>query len=219
MLGLVPYQADVPMHRWPISNFVLIGVISLFSLVFLLGDDPPAIDPFILDGWSPTGLLGYMFVHAGLFHLIGNMLFLWVFGNAVCAKVGNLAYPLLFLLFGLVGAVLHNVFGGGLAVGASGAVNGVVAMFLFYYPQNEITCVWFLFFRGGSFSMSSMWLILLWLVFDLWGAFAGSGGVAYWAHLGGFAVGAGVAFVSLRMDWVEMTRTERSLLDMWDGLR
>jgi membrane associated rhomboid family serine protease len=217
MLAIIPYQADVPMHRWPFTNFAAIALITLTSVALMVGGDPMAIRAFALDGWSPTGLLGHLFAHGGLIHLFGNMLFLWVFGNAVCAKVGNLAYPFLFLLFGLFGGVLHILFDGAPAIGASGAINGVVGMFLFYYPQNEIRFLWFFFLRGGSFALSSIWLILFWLVFDIWGAVSGSAGVAYWAHIGGFAAGAGIAAASLHFDWVEMTRTERSLLDVWAG--
>ena len=219
MLLLVPYQVDVPMRQWPISNFILIGLITLSSIFFMYDPYPGDVAPFVLHGWSPTGMLGHMFVHLGYIHLFGNMLFLWVFGNAVCAKVGNIAYPFLFLLFGVIGGAVHNLCGGLPAIGASGAINGIVAMFLFFYPQNEIRVFWFFIFmfRGNTFEVGSMWLILLWLVFDVWGALAGSGGVAYWAHIGGFAAGAAVAIVSLKLDWVQMTRTERSLVDLLAG--
>ena len=219
MFVLLPYEADVTMWRWPTSNFILLGAIALASLALLLGGPEAAFGGLILDGWSLTGLLGYSFVHADLFHLLGNLLFLWVFGNAVCAKVGNLAYIPLFLLFGVLAGALHNLLDGQLAVGASGAINGVIGLFLIYYPQNNIRCLWFLFIRGGSFSISSAWLILLWLVFDLYGAVAGSGGVAYWAHVDGLAAGVGVGAATLHFQWVEMTDTERSLLDVFAGRR
>ena len=211
---IIPYQVDVPMSRWSISNFVLIGVISIHSLSVLFGAEIIPIGAMILDGWSLTGILGHVFLHGGLIHLIGNMIFLWVFGNAVCAKIGNTTYPLLFFILGLVAVTSHNLIDGNPAIGASGAINGVVGMYLIYYPRNKISCFYFVFFRGGSFSVSSFWMILLWLAFDIWGASTGGGTVAYWAHLGGFVAGASIGACTLALAWVEMTSTERSLFDI-----
>jgi hypothetical protein len=97
-------------------------------------------------------------------------------------------------------------------VGASGAINDIVGMFLVFYPTNEVTCVYLLFLRPGRFSASSYWIILLWLAFDIWGAFSGGGGVAYWAHLGGFAFGFSLAVALLKTGLVTMEPDEKSLL-------
>jgi membrane associated rhomboid family serine protease len=213
----IPYQVDVPMDRWPVGNVVLIGLISLSSIAALIGGEIRADSLLVLNGWSPVGALGYVFLHADFIHLIGNMLFLWVFGNAVCAKIGNIVYPPIFLALGVAAATAHNLFGEGPAVGASGAINGVIGMYLVLYPINEISCFWTFFYRGGTFSVSSVWMILLWLAFDIWGAASGGGNVAYWAHLGGFVLGAGATALAVAVRWIEMDPDEKSLLDVIRG--
>ena len=178
-----------------------------------------AFEKYILRGWSLTGLAGYMWIHGSLWHLIGNLIFLWVFGNAVCAKLGNLRYLGLYLLCGILAGLVHLMFSGGAVVGASGAINGVVGMFLVFFPENEVSCYWMLFFPFGKrFSVSSIWIILMWFVFDVLGAIFFSGtGVAYYAHVGGFVTGAAVAVLLLKTKWVVMEEYEKSLLQ-WLGL-
>jgi len=173
------------------------------------------LDPWILHGWNPQGLIGHMWLHDGILHLLGNLLFLWLFGNAVCAKVGNKLFPIIYLGFGFAAAATHIIFHGSPMLGASGAINGLVGMFLVFYPENEASAVFTLFFiYWRRFSVSSFWLILLWLVFDLWGALKGIGGVAYFAHLGGFAAGVILAVFLLERKWVKMEDYEKSLLEL-----
>jgi membrane associated rhomboid family serine protease len=182
---------------------------------FVLGK----IRPFILNRLDIKGLLGHIWLHGGILHLLGNMLFLWVFGNAVCAKIGNFRYLPIYLGLGVIAGIAHLVFTGGNVIGASGAINGIVGMYLVFFPENEITCyfaIW-LFFRPyvKEFSVSSIWMILFWLVFDILGAVMGGGGVAYFAHLGGFAGGFVLAILMLKLKLVVMEeRYEKSLLQL-----
>ncbi len=178
---------------------------------------PTVFDRMVLDGWSVPGLFTYMFLHGDFFHLLGNMIFLFVFGNAVCAKVGNLWYPLFYFLAGLIAAVAHVLFSEGLALGASGAVNGVVGFFLVYYPINEIHCAYIYYPFGGSFSVSSYVMILIWFGLDLLGAFYFDDGVAYAAHIGGFLLGFGIASYLLLFRILTATRYERSIFDALKG--
>lgn len=216
---LVPLEADVTMYRWPIMNFILIGAITIISLLAFSAPEDSGIEVFVLHGWNPWGIFGHVFLHGGLMHLFGNMLFLWAFGNAVCAKVGNFLYLILFFVMTVGAASVHLLFDGNPAIGASGAINGVVGLFLVYFPRNDIRCFWWFFFRFGTFHISSIWIILLWFVFDLWGASGDGGNVAHFAHLGGFASGVAIGFGSLVFNWVEMTKTECSLLEMIKGGR
>ena len=213
----IPYQVDVPMSRWPISNFVLMGVIIGSSMVEILRLGLPWGEALVLDGWSLWGLAGHVFLHADLIHLVGNMIFLWVFGNAVCAKIGNIAYVFVFAGLAIASGTVHNWMDGSPAIGASGAINGIVGMYLIYYPLNDVSCFSLLGFHGVSFSVSSVWMILLWVAFDILGAVLGLGSVAYWAHLGGIAAGAGIAAVVLALGWVQMDPSERSLFDVLTG--
>ncbi len=226
MFLLVPYAVDVPFDRKPFVNWLLvisIIVAFMFEIMAISSGDETAVDPFVLDGWNLQGMVGHLWLHAGILHLGGNMLFLWVFGNAVCAKVGNLKYLPIYLGVGLMAAAAHLLFTGGKAVGASGAINGIVGMFLIFFWQNEMDCfllVW-LFIRPyvKTFSVASYWMILLWLVFDIAGAAIGGGSVAYFAHLGGFVAGALLAIALLKLKWVTMYRDEESLVCSFDNWR
>ncbi len=212
---LLPYLVDVPMSRWPITNFLLIAVtVSLFAAIKAGFVPPQAVDPYILRLGVPNGIYGHIFLHFGYLHLFGNMMFLWVFGNAVCAKIGNLAYVIVYLVLGCVAGITHLFISGDPAIGASGAVNGIVGMYLVLYPLNNVSCFYWFFIRIGTFYLSGVWIILFGLAFDVYGALHGGGHVAYWAHLGGFATGFLIAALLLYSGLVQMTSTERSLVDM-----
>lgn len=244
MIILVPYAVDVPQDRWPVANWLIILVtIGVFilqapDLAEVYGEANPLIlglskalpdvgtagitNSLKLTGWGVKGLFGHMWLHGGIFHLLGNMLFLWLFGNAVCAKIGNLRYLLLYVLLGITAGVSHLVFSDQPALGASGAVNGVVGMYLVLFYQNEVTCLfafWFIVPYVRTFAVSSVWMILLWLSWDIIGALGGGSGVAYFAHLGGFGAGFGIALLLCMKDWITMERYEKSLVQAWRGRR
>lgn len=177
------------------------------------------VQPFVLDGYSIKGLLGHVWLHGGVIHLLGNLLFLWVFGNAVCSKIGNMAYFPIYILLGILAGLGQLAFDGGAAIGASGAIMGVVGMYLVFFPVNEITCYFvFLFILRPivqEFTLSSFWMILFWVAFDIYGAAMGGGRVAYFAHLGGFVGGMLLAVLMLKMRLVGVERYEKSLLQIW----
>ncbi|MFA5239001.1 MAG: rhomboid family intramembrane serine protease [Phycisphaerae bacterium] len=180
------------------------------------------IKSFILSNWNLKGLFGHMWLHGGIIHLLGNMLFLWIFGNAVCAKIGNFRYLFIYLGLGVLAGISHLVFTGGNALGASGAIYGIVGMYLVLFPENEITCYFtmWLFLNPyiKEFSVSSIWMILFWVTFDIWGAMKGGGRVAYFAHLGGFAGGFVLAILMLKLKLVVMEEGyEKSLLQLISG--
>jgi membrane associated rhomboid family serine protease len=175
---------------------------------------------YILNGWKIRGLFGHMWLHGDPLHLLGNLWILLIFGSAVCSKVGNRFFFPMYLLFGLVAAVSHLVFRGGLMLGASGAIFGVIGMFLVFFPENEVSCLWIWFLVLGyarRFSVSSYWIILMWVVFDVGRAILSrnvAGGVAYCAHIGGFVTGLAVGIVLLKAKWVTMETYEKSLLEL-----
>jgi len=216
MILIIPYQVDVPLSRWPIANYVIIALtVGLFLCQVVFPEE--VIKPYILEGWSLQGLLGSMWLHADIFHLAGNMIFLWVFGNAVCAKVGNVSYPFIYVAVGIASGMVHLAFSGEPAIGASGAINGIVGMYLVWYPLNAISCVLLIIVWAKTFLVASYWMILLWLIFDIWGASRGAEMVAYYAHLGGFAAGFALAFGLLRGKVVQMDELEKSLLGIFGG--
>jgi membrane associated rhomboid family serine protease/predicted RNA-binding Zn-ribbon protein involved in translation (DUF1610 family) len=183
---------------------------------------PPITYRLMLRGWSLKGLFGYMWLHGGVLHLAGNMLFLWIFGNAVCAKIGNVKFLLLYIFFGLCAGIAHLLFTGSPVLGASGAINGVVGLYLVLFYENEVTCLfafWFILPYVRWFTVSSIWIILLSQAWNVLGAFVCGGGgqhVAYFAHLGGFAAGFGTGMLMCKMGWITMERYERSLWQMWE---
>ena len=215
---VIPYRVDVPFNHRPVMNWLLVtSVIFVFFVQLSAIADPVAskkIYSFVLDGWGIRGLFGHMWLHAGLLHLIGNLIFLWIFGNAVCSKLGNVLYLPVYVGLGLIAAMSHQILVGGSAIGASGAINGIVGMYLVFFPENTISCFFLFFFRPIFFSLSGYWLILLWFAFDLFGAVSGSEGVAYVAHIGGFLGGFGLAILMLKMKWIGMERDERSIFDI-----
>lgn len=198
---VLPLSVDVGQARRPWANWALIAatVVTFFATTtggLYLGEPP---NPLVLDGVG-IGILGHVLLHANLLHLLGNMLFLWVFGNAVCARIGSPRYLLCYALFAAGAAVLHLVLSGGPAIGASGAINGVVGMFLVFHPKDYVS---FGFVDLGRIREAPAWnLVALWLLLDLLGLLSGSGGVAYAGHLGGFATGFVTAVILLKHDLV-----------------
>ncbi len=218
MFGILPYRVDVPEDRWPVVNWLLIAVnVAVFISTFhALSAEEFRYEAMVADGWKFSGLFGHMFLHASVGHIFGNMLFLWVFGNAVCAKLSNWVYLPVYFIVGLASVTLFNILSDGRMIGASGAINGIVAMYLVFFPLNDVDCLFFLGFRIHPFTLSGYWLILMWLVFDILGLvfFSVAGSVAYAAHIGGFIGGFGIAVLLLKYKLVSMERYEYSLLDV-----
>jgi membrane associated rhomboid family serine protease len=196
------------MSRVPYCNFGVIGITCLIHL-WLVVTSQEITEKMVIEPWILW--VGHVFLHASFMHLIGNMLFLWVFGNAICAKVGNLAYAFVYLGLGVTAAMVHLIIDGRPGIGASGAINGVVGMFLIWYVLNEVSCLYLFGYTNGTFTVSSGWMILLWFAFDIWGAVRGGERVAYWAHVGGFLAGVVLASLLLALGLVKMSGGERSL--------
>jgi membrane associated rhomboid family serine protease len=220
---LIPYNVDVPMQRWPIANWVLIGATILIGYVFLYNPDPWLTTLVLWRGerFGAVQLVGNLFGHVGAVHLFGNMLFLFVFGNAVNAKLGHAAF--LALYFG-IGALVNLVW---LALGeapgtlgASGAIAGITGVFLVLYPRNDVSVLFWLYIRSWTFSLSSIWLILFYVAFDVWGLVgAGEAGVNFLAHLAGYCLGAGLAVAGLLSGMLRPARGEQTLVRLVRGAK
>jgi membrane associated rhomboid family serine protease len=153
-------------------------------------DLPPTIPlPF----WST--LLTSMFLHGGWMHLGGNMLYLWIFGDNLEKVMGALRFAIFYLVCGLAASFAHIVFGPGSsvpAVGASGAISGVLGGYILLFPHNRIRVLT----RGGIAQMPAVLVLGLWILIQFVngiGSIAATsetaGGVAYLAHIGGFVAG------------------------------
>ena len=208
---LFPYRLSITSTKLPWVNWVIIALtVVVFGFQMFDWDAAMFLKEFVLRDWDIGEMIGSMFLHGGFLHIIGNMIFLWVFGNAVCASVGNAAYPALYLLLGMCASAMHLAFSAQPAIGASGAINGVMGMSLVLFPVSRLNCayVFFIPFVGlakvGTFSLKAFWMISLWFVFDVFGILTGSGGTAYWAHLGGFAAGMIAGWVVIKLEWAAM---------------
>ncbi len=147
-------------------------------------------------------LMTSMFMHGGVFHLIGNMLYLWIFADNLEHVFGRGVFLLFYLGCGLAAGLIQIALGPEVTVpnlGASGAIAGVLGGYLVYFPRSRVRVMFFLYFIIRVFSVSAVVVIGLWIAFQLIAGFSSigstGGGVAYGAHIGGFAVGALAALV------------------------
>jgi membrane associated rhomboid family serine protease len=182
---LIPYRIEsLPFVR-PWANWLIVGACTWVSLAAFRGEIPDeTLEKMVADGMKTTGLFGHMLLHGDYLHLAGNMLVLWIFGNAVCGMIGNFAYLVAFPLCGALAATIHHYAVGGPMIGASGAINGVVGFVLAICPLNRVTVCFCLLMPSATFTMPAWSLILIWLGFDVRGALNGTGFIAYWAHPG-----------------------------------
>ena len=161
--------------------------------------------------YHPTAIsyISANFLHGGWLHLIFNMWFLWLAGTVLEDAWGRIVYPIFYLMCGMLALASHaGIFRGSFmpVVGASGAIAGLMGGFLARFPKTKIKLAWLFLFRIYKFSVPAYVLLPLWLVIQVfWGAMSGAeGGVAYWAHVGGFAFGA-IGAVLLRSTGIEQT--------------
>ena len=155
----------------------------------------------IIHGQQLYTLFTSMFMHAGWFHLLGNMLFLYVFGDNIEDAFGHVGYLVFYIISGLVATLAYIVsillvpaigdLAAGL-VGASGAISGVLGAYIVLYPKAKIVALVFYFILPvPAIVFLGFWFIMQWF----YGFFDISGGVAYWAHIGGFIAGMILALV------------------------
>lgn len=138
----------------------------------------------------------YQFLHANWMHIIGNMIFLYVFGCAVEDKLGKVAYFFFYLGAGVIAGIGHCLMSVAPVLGASGAIAGVTGAFLALFPLTNITIVFFFFFIG-AFEVPSIVLVLFEIGLNAYSQIAGGGNIAYLAHLFGYTTGFVVAMTLL----------------------
>jgi membrane associated rhomboid family serine protease len=142
-------------------------------------------------------LVSHMFLHGGWMHLIGNMWFLWIFGNNVEDSMGHLRFIVFYLLCGLAAAGLQILTDPSSAipmVGASGAIGGVMGAYVVLYPRVNVHMLFWFGFYVTTFAVPAIWMLGYWFLLQMLGGLgslgASGGGVAFWAHIGGFVAGA-----------------------------
>lgn len=211
---MFPIHDENPIDIIPYVTYAVLGIcVAVFLWQFSSGVEAQnaiayalGVTPAVLFGhgelpqelvWVPTYATVFtsMFLHGGWMHLIGNMLFLWVFGNNVEASMGTLRFIIFYLLCG-VGAVLAQ----GLPdtqstipmIGASGAISGVLGAYLLLYPRARVTVVIPIFIVLQTVKVPALIVLGIWFLMQLFSSFNagyGGGGVAFGAHVGGFIAG------------------------------
>ncbi len=228
---MIPIRDDNPTLQTPVVTFALIGAnVLAWLLLQRAGADPGLGESVCTLGVIPgeiTGaaagkavqlgpalvcqvetspqyhiLLTSMFMHGGWMHIIGNMWFLWIFGNNVEDSMGRGRFLLFYLLSGLAAAgaqILTDPASPVPMVGASGAIGGVMGAYVILYPKVPVHMLVFFGFFVTTFRVPAFLMLGYWLLLQILGGIpsigGGTGGVAFWAHIGGFAAGAVLIFV------------------------
>lgn len=218
---LIPIGTDVRLRSRPVANWVLIG---LNVAIFLIGGGSESQwagkSHFTLNAAVPTlsQYITYQFLHGDLTHLLGNMLFLWVFGNAVCDRMGPVAYVLFYLAGGVFAGAVFAAVNENPLLGASGAIAAVTTAFMVLYPRVHVTLLLWLLFFVTTLQLPALLLIALKII--LWDNViaprVGGGvesNVAFSAHLGGYAFGflVSLALLAIRA----LPRNQFDLLALW----
>jgi membrane associated rhomboid family serine protease len=224
---MFPIRDDNPHFLTPYATAVIVALNVLsWALVQGLGSEPAlarsvcslGLVPGELLGRLPAGvevpigpgtncvitassnwasILSHMFLHGGWMHLIGNMWFLWIFGNNVEDSMGHARFVVFYLLCGLVAAGLQlmaDPASGIPMVGASGAIGGVMGAYVVLYPRVSVHMLFIFGFYVTTIAVPALWMLGYWFLVQMLGGLgsigAQGGGVAFWAHVGGFVAGA-----------------------------
>ena len=159
-------------------------------------------------------LLSSMFMHGGILHLGGNLLFLWIFGDNIEQRFGRFKYLGIYLMWGVVASLAHiyaDPSSTTPAVGASGAISGVLGAYLIIFPRARILTFMMLGFFWRMMHIQAKWFLPFWLIFQnllplFIGSFGfGAGGVAYLAHIGGFLIGFATGYLYKKTHSSEFT--------------
>jgi len=211
---MFPLRDDNPATIRPV---VTVGLIALNAVIFLYQVSLPPRDgrlfvyqfgaiPSVLLGFSalppeiaaipaPLSLITSMFLHGGFMHLIGNMLYLWIFGNNIEDAMGHLRFVAYYLTCGILAAGLHSILSPESTIptiGASGAISGVLGAYLILYPRAQVLVLFTLGFFVRLVYVPAGIVLGFWFVLQLLSGSLSSGqggGVAWWAHVGGFVAG------------------------------
>lgn len=197
------YDEKAPALKPPYVTLVLIGLISLISLIAIFGPLEKItskwglIPSVVLSGGGLLTLITHFFLHASVSHLVGNMWFLWLFGDNVEYNLGRLMYFIFFMLLGLTSGFLYVLssvagnFGDLPLVGTSGAISGLMGAYMVLFPKNKIKA-WFGFW---IFNVPAFVYIGIWFIYQFWYYISYKDSpVAYMAHIGGLIAGAALVF-------------------------
>ena len=199
----IPVGSDYRMRCRPVVNYALLAMnivifVIGYNLESKLGYARLSGAKLFLDPTEPQlyQFFTSMFLHSDLMHLGGNMLFLWVFGNAINDRLGHVGYAAFYLTGGVLAGLGHMMFSQAPVLGASGAISAVTGAYLVLFPMVRLTMV-FWFYLITTFRISSIYFLLFSFAKDAYMSFNGVGNVAYGAHLSGYVFGIGIAAILL----------------------
>ncbi|MGR3804873.1 rhomboid family intramembrane serine protease [Marinibacterium profundimaris] len=203
---MFPIRDHNPSGRTPYVTYALIlANVAIFALYTGALAGPEALNRFYMtwalipaevtsgQGW--VTFLSSMFLHGGLMHLAGNMLFLWIFGDNLEDEMGHMPFLGFYLASGIGAGLIHVLaapYSPVPTVGASGAIAGVMGGYLLLFPKARVDILLILVIFFKVFPVPAWLMLGLWFAFQFlggWGADPNAGGVAYWAHAGGFVIG------------------------------
>lgn len=203
---MFPIRDHNPSTRVPYVTYMLIAAnILVFLSTWHLESSPRAllelyanyalVPRFLTEGYGYTGLVTTIFLHGGVMHLAGNMLFLFIFGDNLEDRMGHALYALFYLACGAgagLAQYLSEPFSTVPTIGASGAIAGVMGGYLLLFPKARVDILLFLIVIIRVIPVPAWLMLALWFAMQViggWSAPAAEGGVAYWAHAGGFLIG------------------------------
>jgi len=199
-LGIIMLNVAIFIYQYIIlppklSLYFLLSLSCIpYEITHMVDLSPPNLLP------PPLTILSSMFLHAGIIHLLSNMLFLWIFGDNVEDKMGHIRYLVFYLLCGIGGTIAHIIFNISSklpCIGASGAISGVMGAYMLFFPMARIRTliILFIFIQMvdiPAFFMIGYW-ILIQLIFGISEIGTKGGGIAWFAHIGGFLTGLFIA--------------------------
>jgi membrane associated rhomboid family serine protease len=213
---MIPLKDDNPTRTFPIINYLLIAanvIVFFYQATLPVRAEKAFVMAYaMVPARIPAALAGHtsmqlaleplftsMFLHGGLLHLLGNMLFLYVFGDNVEDVFGHIGYLIFYLFCGIGSGVAHVIFNLHStlpAVGASGAISGVMGAYAVFFPRAKVLMLFFIFLIPiPAIIVLGYWFVLQFLAGIGQFGTAATGGVAVWAHIGGFLIGLVIALL------------------------
>lgn len=229
---MIPLRDTIQSKSYPVINTALIVINLLVFLIqlaqgerfpqfiFVYGLVParysvPEIAAHFSLGQQAFALLSFMFLHGGFWHLLGNMWSLYIFGDNVEDRLGSVKYLLFYLLCGFASGLTHlflNWHSQLPTVGASGAIAGVMGAYFLLYPHSKILTFIPIFFIPYFIEIPAFFFLGIWFILQFLSAAgtpAHGGGIAWWAHIGGFVFGMGFLKLFLRAPEIGISRQIR----------
>ncbi len=206
---MFPVSDVIPSRTTPVVTVSLI-VVNALVFLYMVAMPDDRLQAFVatyavVPAWfSLPTLITSQFLHAGWMHIIGNMLYLWIFGDNVEDRLGHVRFVLFYLAAGAIAAILQLMFTPTSTVpmlGASGAIAGVMGAYFVLYPQSRVLTAIFILVFFDLVEIPAVFFLGIWFLMQLLsgvgsiGIGSAQGGTAFWAHVGGFVFGVGIGLV------------------------